>query len=141
MKYDSLIRDNKIKSQETDKHEIEQLFILAERDLKTAKFIMSQDWDWAFAIAYNSVLQASRAFMLNEGFRSRFEESHKITFEFMRIALGKEHRDLIDYFDRGRIKRHKIIYQMIGDATETEVRQILDNARTFIGTLKNLSKL
>ena len=141
MKYDNLINENKIKPQGADKGEIDQLFALAERDLKTAKFIMSQDWDWAFAIAYNSVLQACRAFMLNEGYRSRFEESHKVTFEFMRIALGKEQRDLIDYFDRGRIKRHKIIYQMIGDATETEVRQILDNAKTFIGTLKNLSKL
>ena len=141
MKYDSLIKENKIKPQEADRHEIEQLFSLAERDLKTAKFIMSQDWDWAFAIAYNSVLQACRAFMLSEGFRSRFEESHKITFEFMRIALGKEQKDLIDYFDRGRIKRHKIIYQIIGNATETEVRQILDNARIFIETLKRLVKI
>lgn len=141
MKYDSLIKENKIKSQDADRHEIEQLFSLAERDLKTAKFIMSQDWDWAFAIAYNSVLQACRAFMLSEGFRSRFEESHKITFEFMRIALGKEQKDLIDYFDRGRIKRHKIIYQIIGNVTETEVRQILDNARIFIETLKRLAKI
>ena len=141
MKYDSLIKENKIKSQDADRHEIEQLFSLAQRDLKTAKFIMSQDWDWAFAIAYNSVLQACRAFMLSEGFRSRFEESHKITFEFMRIALGKEQKDLIDYFDRGRIKRHKIIYQIIGNATETEVRQILDNARIFIETLKRLAKI
>ena len=141
MKYDSLIKENKIKPQEADRHEIEQLFSLAQRDLKTAKFIMSQDWDWAFAIAYNSVLQACRAFMLSEGFRSRFEESHKITFEFMRIALGKEQKDLIDYFDRGRIKRHKIIYQIIGNATETEVRQILDNARIFIETLKRLVKI
>lgn len=141
MKYDSLIKENKIKPQEADRHEIEQLFSLAERDLKTAKFIMSQDWDWAFAIAYNSVLQACRAFMLSEGFRSRFEESHKITFEFMRIALGKEQKDLIDYFDRGRIKRHKIIYQIIGNVTETEVRQILDNARIFIETLKRLAKI
>ena len=141
MKYDSLIKENKIKPQDADRHEIEQLFSLAQRDLKTAKFIMSQDWDWAFAIAYNSVLQACRAFMLSEGFRSRFEESHKITFEFMRIALGKEQKDLIDYFDRGRIKRHKIIYQIIGNATETEVRQILDNARIFIETLKRLVKI
>lgn len=141
MKYDSLIKENKIKAQKAEKGEIEELFVLAERDLKAAKFIMSQDWDWAFAIAYNSVLQACRAFMLSEGFRSRSEEAHKITFEFMRVALGRDYGDLIDYFDRGRIKRHKVIYQTTGSATETEVKQILDKARIFIKTLKGLCKI
>jgi hypothetical protein len=61
MRYAHLIKGNKIKQEKAHPGEIEDLFSLAERDLKTAEFIVTQDWDWAFAIAYNSVLQASRA--------------------------------------------------------------------------------
>jgi len=95
MKYDHLIKENKIKQEKAHPGEMEDLFSLAERDLKTAEFIVTQDWDWAFAIAYNSVLQACRAYMLSEGFRSRSVEAHKTTFEFMRLALNKEYTVII----------------------------------------------
>ena len=136
MNYNSLIKENKIKRIKATKEEIRNLFELAERDFETAKFVMGQDWDWAFAIAYNSVLQACRAFMFNEGFRTRAEEAHKITFEFMKIALGKEYEALVAYFDRARIKRHKTIYQSAGAVTETELKQFLEKAKGFAKFLK-----
>ena len=136
MKYDHLIKENKIKQEKAHSGEMEDLFSLAERDLKTAEFIVTQDWDWAFAIAYNSVLQACRAYMLSEGFRSRSVEAHKTTFEFMRLALNKEYLDLINYFDRCRIKRHRVIYQSKSSITETELKQLLSNAKLFVAKLK-----
>ena len=138
MKYNSLLKENKIRPIAAKKEEIKELFNLAERDLKSAEFIITQDWDWGFAIAYNSVLQACRAFMFKEGFRPRSEESHKVTFEFMRIGLGKDHEDLINYFDRMRTKRHKALYEISGAVTETEVRQNLTRARDFVKLLKKL---
>ena len=140
MKYDHLIKENKIKQEKAHPGEMEDLFSLAERDLKTAEFIVTQDWDWAFAIAYNSVLQACRAYMLSEGFRSRSVEAHKTTFEFMRLALNKEYLDLINYFDRCRIKRHRVIYQSKSSITETELKQLLSNAKLFVAKLKQLCK-
>ena len=138
MKYEHLIKENKIKQEKAYPGEIEDLFSLAERDLKTAKFIVAQDWDWAFAVAYNSVLQASHAYMLSEGFRSRFVDAHKITFEFMRLALNREYLDLIDYFDRCRVKRHRAIYQSKSSITETELKQLLSHAKLFVAKLKGL---
>ena len=140
MKYDHLIKENKIKQEKAHPGEMEDLFSLAERDLKTAEFIVTQDWDWAFAIAYNSVLQACRAYMLSEGFRSRSVEAHKTTFEFMRLALNKEYLDLINYFDRCRIKRHRVIYQSKSSITETELKQLLSHAKLFVVKLKQLCK-
>jgi len=140
MKYDDLIKENKIKQEKARPGEIEDLFSLAERDLKTAEFIVTQDWDWAFAVAYNSVLQACRAYMLNKGFRSRSVEAHKITFEFMRLALNKEYLDLINYFDRCRVKRHKAIYESKSAITETELRRLLSEAKLFVTKLKELCK-
>jgi len=40
MKYDDLIKENKIKQEKARPGEIEDLFSLAERDLKTAEFIV-----------------------------------------------------------------------------------------------------
>jgi len=40
MKYDDLIKENKIKQEKVHPGEIEDLFSLAERDLKTAEFIV-----------------------------------------------------------------------------------------------------
>jgi len=138
MKYDDLIKENKIKQEKARPGEIEDLFSLAERDLKTAEFIVTQNWDWAFAVAYNSVLQACRAYMLSGGFRSRSVEAHKITFEFMRLALNKEYLDLINYFDRCRVKRHKAIYESKSAITETELRRLLSEAKLFVVKLKEL---
>ncbi len=138
MKYDHLIKENKIKQEKAHPGEIEDLFSLAERDLKTAEFIVTQDWDWAFVVAYNSVLQGCRAYMLNEGFRSRSVEAHKITFEFMRLALNKECLNLINYFDRCRVKRHRVIYQSKSSITETELKQLLSHAKLFVVKLKDL---
>jgi uncharacterized protein (UPF0332 family) len=140
MKYARLIKENKIRKEKAYSGQIKDLFSLAERDLKTAEFTATQDWDWAFAIAYNSVLQACRAYMLSRGYRSRSVEAHKITFEFMRLALNKEYLDLINYFDRCRIKRHKTVYQSKSTITETELKQLLSNAKLFVLKLKELCK-
>ncbi len=141
MKYERLIKSNKIKVHKAQLGEVKELFSLAERDLKTAKFLITQDWDWAYAIAYNSVLQACRAYMLREGYRSRTFEAHKITFEFMKLSLDRKHKDLIDYFDRCRRKRHKTIYQITSNITETEIEYLINNAERFVKELKGLCKI
>ena len=55
------------------------------------RLTMAEDWDWAFSIAYNAVLQSSRAYMYPRGFRPAAEQGHKNTFAFMRGTLGDEY--------------------------------------------------
>jgi len=90
MKYDDLLRSRRIHREELSREQIYQALDRAERDLKTARILMGQDWDWGFAVAYDAVLQASRAYMFAQGFRPASNESHKNTFAFMRLAMGKE---------------------------------------------------
>ena len=75
---------------------------LAQRDLRTARKVIGEDRDWGFAIAYNAVLQASRAYMFSQGYRPASTEGHRNTLAFMRIALGKKQERLVGYFDRMR---------------------------------------
>ena len=132
MKYDELLNSRRIRKHKASREEVSQALDLARRDLKTARMLMNQDWDWSFAVAYNAVLQASRAFMFAKGFRPSSNESHKNTFAFMRLAMSEEHKDLITYFDRMRSKRNQTIYDMAGAITETEATNILEKAENFV---------
>jgi uncharacterized protein (UPF0332 family) len=141
MKYDDLLESGRIRKQKVSKAEIRQAIERAERDLKTARMIMAADWDWGFAVAYNAILQASRAYMFAEGYRPAAAEGHKNTFAFMRLAMGKDYEELITYFDRMRNKRNQAIYNVAGLITETEARNLFAKATDFVKLIRNrLSK-
>jgi uncharacterized protein (UPF0332 family) len=135
MKYDELLKAGRIHAERVSRAEADRALARANRDLKTARKMMSEDWDWAFAVAYNAALQASRAFMFSEGFRPAALEGHKNTFAFMRTALGREHENLIAYFDRMRSKRNQAVYDVAGLITETEARSLLARAAEFVGLI------
>ncbi len=84
----------------------------------------------------HAVLQASRAYMFAQGYRPASAEGHKNTFAFMRLAMGKEHEDLIGYFDRMRNKRNQAIYDVAGLITETEARNLFTRAEAFVTLVK-----
>jgi len=136
MGIDELLRKRKIHRHRPSQEEIERTLQLADRDLRMARLTMAEDWDWAFSIAYNAVLQSSRAYMYSRGFRPAAEQGHKNTFAFMRATLGDEFSSMIGYFDRMRTKRNQAIYDVAGLITEEEARSILKNAVAFVGTVK-----
>jgi len=141
MQYDELLNSGKIHREKVSRQEINRALTRAERDLKAADKILNQDWDWCFAIAYNAVLQASRAYMFAQGYRPSSSEGHKNTLAFMRIAMAKEHEELILYFDRMRVKRNQAIYDLAGMVSETEAKNLLSKSTQFVRLIKRkLSK-
>ena len=136
MKYDELLKTGRIRPQRVSDAEIRRALDRAQRDLKTARKIMAEDWDWGFAVAYNAVLQASRAYMFAQGYRPAGAEGHKNTFAFMRLAMGKGYEDLITYFDRMRNKRNQAIYDVAGIITQTEARNLFAKATDFVDLIR-----
>ncbi len=63
MSFEELLRQRRIHPHRATPEEIARLLALADRDIKMARRTMAEDWDWAFSIAYNAVLQAARALM------------------------------------------------------------------------------
>ena len=74
--------------------------------------------------------------MFAHGFRPASTESHKNTFAFMRLAMGKDYEELMDYFDRMRNKRNQAIYEIAGLITETEAHNILEKAKGFVAMIR-----
>lgn len=138
MKIEDLLRKRRIHPHRATDEEIQRLLQLAHRDLKLARRTMAEDWDWAFSIAYNAVLQSSRAYMYSKGYRPAAEQGHKNTLAFLQAELDEEFGSLISYFDRMRTKRNQAIYDVAGLITETEARSILKHAEKFVRAVEGM---
>jgi len=141
MPYQELLKEGKIKTHQASLEEIKDIIEIADRDLSFAKEAMSHNWDWAFTIAYNAALSASRAYMFKRGYRPSSAESHKTVWHFMLLSLSEEHHDSIQFFNRMRIKRNKNLYDHAGLISETESRQIIRSAEKYIAVIKKLFDL
>jgi uncharacterized protein (UPF0332 family) len=136
MPFEKLISQGNIIKHKASKAEIADLGKLIERDLKDSS-ITGLSEDRRFAIAYNAVLQCGTMIMHALGYRARGEAHHYSTFEFLREALGKKCEDLIDYFDACRSKRNRTDYDAAGEISETEVIELLDEAKNFYKYTQN----
>lgn len=132
MPYDRLLRSNRIQMHQASDTEIKQLLQLASRDLSTAKRNLEEAPDWAYSIAYNSILQAGRALMFLEGYRPRGSEQHATVVEFVEERLGIAYINQVRLFDQMRRKRHRVIYEAAGLISKKEAEQAIDFAEVFV---------
>ena len=136
MTYKKLLAKGLIKSFKAEPSQIKDQLVIAHRDLKAAHEMMGKDNDWAYSIAYNALLQAARALMFREGYRPGGEGQHKTAIMFAQIALGREFEDEIRFFDKMRIKRNQVVYDIAGLVSEEEAKQALEFAIKFIDRIQ-----
>jgi len=138
MPYERLIQQVRIKAYRASEGEIRNLLEIAARDLEAAESMMGIDPNWAYNIAYNALLQSSRALMLRKGFRPRGSAQHATVVQFAKETLGKDHRRLVALFDQMRRKRHRIVYETARLVGEKEAQEALDLAREYVHLLSEL---
>jgi hypothetical protein len=109
MGYKELLDKNLIKSFKATSQQIKNQMDLASRDLKAAKAMLGVNNDWTYNIAYNAILQAVRALMYSEGFRTVGEGQHKTAILFAEIALGDKFEDEVFFFNKMRTKRNQAV--------------------------------
>jgi len=131
---EDLERDGLIKRLPVDQKKVHAAIALAHRDIKTSQTILSGDYDWAYTIAYNAILQAGRALMFSKGYRPDGANQH-ISVKFAELYLEKE--DAI-IFDRMRRKRHSSVYDTAGSISETEAEFAVSQAEILIRRIENL---
>lgn len=138
MAYEKLLAQNRIRPYSAKPREVPDLLSIADRDVTVAEHNLELDADWSYNIAYNAVLQASRALMLKEGFRSRGPERHVTAVRFAREALGKSLADDVDLFDQMRRKRHLAVYDVSGRIGEGEAQAAVAFARRYVENIREL---
>jgi len=132
MPYDRLIKGGRIKPYNARPSEIEQLLKVASRDLNASARNLDDDPDWAYSMAYNAILQASRALMLSNGYRPRGSEQHATVVEFVKEMLSPTYAHQINLFDQMRRKRHRVIYEAAGLVSKSEAEQAITFSKNFV---------
>jgi len=133
-----LEREQRVARLPADRRRVGDALNLARRDLKTAKKMLSEDNDWAFSIAYNSMLQAGRALMFSRGYRPTGDAQHVSVIRFVETCLGRDLKKTIIAFDRMRRKRHAAIYGAAGSVSETEAKNAVRRAGSFLGKIEEV---
>lgn len=138
MPYERLLKTGRIQPYSAKPSEVSQLLQVANRDITTAKKNLGDATDWAYTIAYNSVLQASRALMIHEGYRPRGGEQHATVVEFIEEHLGSSFGKQVQLFDQMRRKRHRVVYEVAGLVSRSEAEQAINFAQSFIDQITEL---
>ena len=138
-KYEKLLNSGLIKPFKASGTQIRSRIQLAKRDIRVATTIIAHDRDWAFSIAYNAILQATRALMFAEGFRpAAGEGQHTAAVQFAEIVLGDKFQAEIHIFDKMRSKRHRVIYDVSGLVSQAEARQAFDFAVRYVEMIEKI---
>jgi uncharacterized protein (UPF0332 family) len=132
MTIDELVRQGSIRAFQAKPDEIARAMELARRDLAFASKLVDQNLDWCYSIAYNAVLQASRAFMFKLGYRPAATETHKVTLEFMALVVDESLKGTVLFFDRVRKKRHRTVYDEVGLVSQPEAKNLLVKAGEYL---------
>ncbi len=136
--YSELENSRRIRPGKFSNKQISDCLALSKRDLKTAEKILKENQDWAFNIAYNAMLQASKALMFSKGFRPAGIGHHATIIEFAGIALGDKFSNIIDIFDTMRRKRNRTVYDVAGLISSKEATEAIKNANYLVKEIKKI---
>jgi uncharacterized protein (UPF0332 family) len=139
LSYEELLSKGLIKPITVSPLQVKSRLDLARRDIKAAHTMAATDSDWAYSMAYNAILQATRALMFANGFRpASGPAQHKTAVLFAETALGESFKDEIYLFEKMRSKRHKVTYDVTGLISKDEAAQALEFAVRFLEKIELL---
>lgn len=104
--------------------EIQELLQIVDRDLRDATG-GNVSADWRFGIAYNAALKCCTILLHASGYRAEAAQAHFRTLNALPVILGEEWKNEEKYLNMCRTKRNTVEYDMIGAATEENVKELL----------------
>jgi uncharacterized protein (UPF0332 family) len=132
MTWKDLLAEGRIEELETSRKEFEDLRAVVARDLADAE-IEGLSPDRKFATAYNAALQSAKMVIRSSGYRVRgwLGAGHYVTFECLKLAMGKSIIQTANFLDRCRRKRNIADYDLAGAVTAVEAEEMLKKAKSF----------
>jgi len=118
-----------------DTGRVRDALLLARRDTEVARMMLDTNSDWAFAIAYNAVLQAGRGLMFSKGYRPEGASQHVAVVRFCEIYIEKD--DAI-FFDRMRRKRNASVYDVSGSISGSEAQRAVARAEELVARIERI---
>ena len=135
MNLTELLEARQLQRHKTSAQEIANLLATAERDLTDAR-VEAVSLDRRFMAAYSGALALATIPLACAGNRPR-RDHHLTVFQALPLVMGTEMQQLSEYFDTCRQKRHQALYGQVGQATTSEVQELIESVATFMGQVKD----
>lgn len=129
MNLTELLKAGRLRKHSTSSQEIGNLLATAERDLTDAT-VEAVSLDRRFMAAYSGALALATIPLACAGYRPR-RDHHLTVFQALPLVMGTEMQQLSEYFDTCRQKRHQALYNQVGQATASEVEELIESVATF----------
>ncbi len=126
----------KIERVPSGRAEVERLHAIIVRDVETANELRDRHRDWALSIVHNALLQACLALLAAHCYRARGEGQHCTAIGFARLALP-DHGRRLDRVDRLRRRRHRAVYALAGEVTESDLNDAFALAEQLLPVLRD----
>lgn len=130
MTWQELLNEGRIEKHQTSRGELDALRNVITRDLADADLEQLSD-DRKFAIAYNAALQSAKMVIACCGYRVKGLGAHHVTFECLKLAMGRPVFKTTKFLDRCRRKRNVADYDAAGRVTEAEAKEMINLAGSF----------
>jgi uncharacterized protein (UPF0332 family) len=142
MTLSDLLKNRLIEKFEPDSEQIKNVMEIAKSNVKSARNILAiREWEVAHNIAYNAMLQASRALMFAKGYRPLSHEHHVAVVSFMQaVYSAKIGSDLIRAFDNARKRRNQSWYDQAGSISSDQSENLVKVAEIFVSRAGELLK-
>ena len=114
-----------LRPHKTNRRQIADLLAIADRDLTDARTARLSS-DWQFGIAYNAALKLCTILLYVEGYRPERMLAHYRTLQALPLILGDDRKDDADYLDSCRAKRNTVEYDMAGQTSPEEAKELVD---------------
>lgn len=126
------INEGRLQSHSTNRGEIQNIFELVERDLKDSK-IEQLSTDRRFATVYNAALQLATIVLHAAGYRVKSGAGghHWLTFATLPEAMNNNQKNRSNYFDACRAKRNVTDYDRVGEISDSDFEEFLNEVIEF----------
>jgi hypothetical protein len=132
---EELEREGLIRRLPPEPRRVDEALALADRDLAVAGRMLELDPDWAYAIAYNAMLQASRALLFADGYRPAGKNQHVAVVRYIAVRIGA---DGAARLDRLRRKRHITVCDTAGTIGASVAEAAVRRAGAFVAMVRAL---
>jgi uncharacterized protein (UPF0332 family) len=135
-----LLRSGLIEKYLSDEDQIRNEIEIARNDLSSAKKMLGiEEWGWAHNAAYNAMLQAGRALMFSKGYRPRGQEQHIAVVSFVQtVYAARFDPEVLHAFEKARRRRNESLYDRAGSISQTQGRNLVRYADTFVNRALDL---
>jgi uncharacterized protein (UPF0332 family) len=143
MNLSDLLSKGLVEKFQSDPEQIKNEMNIAKSDISSAKRMLEiGEWGWAHNAAYNAMLQAGRALMFAKGYRPKSQEHHVAVVSFIEaVFAAKFPSEVLQAFAKARLRRSESMYDRAGSISESQGKNLVEKADTFVSKAREILKI